>query len=83
MIPFILDIFEVQTIEEHFTLVRVIKALQKGNDRAFAASRSSNKGHNLIGFYLNINALQHLNIFLGRIAELDVFELEVSFLILW
>lgn len=78
MQPFRIKISDVVSVEEYFTLLRVIEPLNERNDAGLAASRGATKGNNSVDIvvYLKGDSLEDLNIGTARVPELYIFEFE-------
>ena len=74
------DVFQVDAVKQHFTFFGVVETLSQFDDGAFAATGSTAKRYNSFSFIVDINVdtLQNLDSLVGRVSELNVFELDVS-----
>ena len=80
VIPLSVNFLNVLLVEQHFTIDRIVEALDEGNDRRLSTARMSNKRDCLAIFYLDVNAFENGYVWFGRIVEGDVLDIDHSFL---
>jgi len=78
MVPSVVQRFDVVSVVADRALGRVVEPLNQRNDRGFTATTGANDRHDLVCLHVDAHALQHLNVSLGGVGELDVIDFDVS-----
>jgi len=71
VVPGIVNVFEVLSFVVEVTKVRVVPALNQGDDRGLSTTRGSDKGDDVVLRNLKRDIVENRYIFLGRVGERD------------
>ena len=80
MVPLVVDVFQVDVVVEHGAFVRVVEALNHGDDGALAAARLATDGDDTLFVLVerHVDAFEHLEVALAGVGELDVFDAQLA-----
>ena len=76
MVPCVVEVLDVLTIEEQSALNWIVESLNQLHNGRLAAARLTNKGHDLVLLDVDVDAFQHRHVLLGWIFELHVLKLD-------